>query len=101
MRRYDDAIDVRHLDGEPVTFRWRRRHWLVTAIQTRWVETADWWNSPQVRIARGAVAEDLGDDLLGEREVWRVSAHPVGIDHTGVFELASRDGEWRLARVVD
>ncbi|HBX80284.1 MAG: DUF6504 family protein [Propionibacteriaceae bacterium] len=101
MRRYDDAIEVRHLDGEPVTFTWRRRHWLVTEVETRWVETADWWNSPQVRIARGSVAEDLGDDLLGEREVWRVIAHPVGVEYAGVFELTCRDGQWTLRRVVD
>ena len=72
MRRYDEAIEVRQgLVGDdegPAQFLWRRRLWKVIELQTRWVETADWWNSTQVRAARGDgtiadVTADGDDDL--------------------------------------
>jgi len=107
MRRYDEAIEVRPgLVGDhegPERFRWRRRLWLVTEVQTRWVETADWWNSPQVRAARGDVDAAEGGDLLAEEEVWRVVATPGGAGESGVYELGHSwgSGTWRLRRVVD
>ena len=56
MRRYDETIEVRQgLVGEvegPAHFLWRHRLWRVLELQTRWIETADWWNSAQVRAAR-------------------------------------------------
>jgi len=57
VRRYNEAIEVRQgLVGDdegPAQFLWRHRLWKVLELQTRWVETADWWNSAQVRAARG------------------------------------------------
>ena len=94
MRRYDEAIDVRsdEVDGDraPVQFLWRRRLWKVLQVETRWLETADWWSRP-------------GDDLLAESEVWRVVAAPGRSGEPGVYELAcpAGGGDWRLRAVVD
>lgn len=107
MRRYDEPIEVRQgLIGTqegPSQFRWRRRLWQVTAVQRRWVETLDWWNSPQVKAARGDVESDQGGDLLAEEEVWRVEASPSSWGSPGVYELAHAwdTGRWRLRTVVD
>ena len=97
MRRYDEPIAVRSGEGEgagnPVEFLWRRRLWRVLDVETRWVETADWWTRP-------------GDDLLAEAEVWRVVAASSRASEPGVYELAcgaSGEGgqQWRLRAVVD
>ncbi|MFT3861710.1 DUF6504 family protein [Micropruina sp.] len=113
MRRYDEAIEVRQGlvggDEGPAQFLWRRRLWKVLELQTRWVETADWWNSTQVRVARGEdaagpiFADGEGDDLLGEQEVWRVVAADGRHGSSGVYELARSwgSGVWRLRTVVD
>lgn len=125
MRRYDEAIEVRQGlvddDEGPVQFLWRRRLWKVLELQTRWVETADWWNSGQVRAARGDTAARAGttvddtegidgtdgtddtDDLLGEQEIWRVVAVDGRLGTSGVYELARSwgSGRWRLRTVVD
>lgn len=110
MRRYDEAIEVRQgLVGDaegPAQFLWRRKLWKVTELQTRWVETADWWNSGQARAARGdntIVDDDPDGDLLGETEVWRVVAADGRQGNTGVYELARSwgSGAWRLRTVVD
>ncbi len=113
MRRYDEAIEVRQgLVGDdegPAQFLWRRRLWKVIELQTRWVETADWWNSGQVRAARGdSTVKDLpdgddSDDLLGEQEIWRVVAADGRLGTSGVYELARSwgSGRWRLRTVVD
>lgn len=65
MRRYDEPIEVRLGDqvGDraegPAQFLWRNRLWRVLEVQSRWVESSDWWNGPSVRAARG-VEEDAG-----------------------------------------
>ncbi|MBK8460363.1 MAG: hypothetical protein IPL43_09460 [Micropruina sp.] len=108
MRRYDEPIEVRQgligtLEG-PAQFLWRRRLWRVTEVQTRWVETADWWNSPLIQAARGDLDDAAaGRDLLAEEEVWRVVAAPGRAGEAGAYELAHAwtDGAWRLRRVVD
>jgi hypothetical protein len=107
MRRYDEPIEVRQgligaLEG-PAQFLWRRRLWQVTEVQTRWVETADWWNSPLIRAARGDLEEVADRDLLAEEEIWRVVAAPGRAGEPGVYELAHAwaDGAWRLRTVVD
>ena len=124
MRRYNEAIEVRQgLVGDdegPAQFLWRHRLWKVLELQTRWVETADWWNSTQVRAARGDLTptdptatdgpatttghtDSDGDDLLGEQEIWRVVAADGRFGTSGVYELARSwgSGAWRLRTVVD
>ncbi|HEY3548288.1 MAG TPA: DUF6504 family protein [Propionicimonas sp.] len=108
MRRYDEEIEVRTgLIGTqegPAHFSWRRRIWRVSQVQTRWLETADWWRGAQVEAARGDGPEvaDAGD-LLGEEEIWRVVASPGAAARSGVYELAHSwgDGRWRLRAVMD
>ena len=108
MRRYDEEIEVRTgLIGTqegPAHFSWRRRIWRVSQVQTRWLETADWWRSAQVEAARGDGPEvaDAGD-LLGEEEIWRVVASAGATASSGVYELAHSwgSGRWRLRAVLD
>ncbi|MCW3157126.1 DUF6504 family protein [Micropruina sonneratiae] len=109
MRRYDETIEVRQgLVGDdegPAVFLWRHKVWKVTELQTRWVETAAWWNSAQVRAARGddTPGAEADDDLLGEQEVWRVVAADGRLGVPGVYELARSwgSGSWRLRAAVD
>ena len=113
MRRYDEAIEVRQGvvgdDEGPAQFLWRHRLWKVLELQNRWVETGDWWNTSQVRAARGdstpdpAAGADDSDDLLGEQEIWRVVAADGRLGSSGVYELARSwgSGRWSLRTVVD
>lgn len=112
MRSYDEEIDVRSgrvgQDEGPAQFIWRHRLWLIRRIQTRWLESAPWWESSAVRAARGeyATAEEAdvtGTDLIAEQEIWRVEAANGRTGHEGVYELAHSwtTGQWRLLRVVD
>ena len=89
-----------------------------------WVETGSWWQSADARAVIGS--DDTGDDtgetlvaqrgqdLLGERELWRVEAAagmaPVdpedqgaGDHGGGVFDLSFdwSDGSWQLVGCVD
>ena len=97
MRRYDEPIEVRsELIGDevgPAGFVWRRRWWRVMEVETRWMETADWWSDP-------------GGDLLAESEIWRVVAADGRTGTSGVYELACGPGAsgapaWRMRAVVD
>ena len=110
MRRYDDPVEVRKgADEDPDQFLWRGRLWQVREVVAHWVETGAWWAR-----SSGAVAVD---DLLREREVWRVAAargrvaaarsaaaqspeHDPGF---GVFDLVFSwsEGSWQLVRAVD
>ncbi len=108
MRRFDEPIEVRPglIDDQegPAHFVWRRQVWKVTELQRRWVETLDWWNSPQIRAARGDVESAAEDgDLLAEQEVWRVVAAPGRWGSPGVYELAHTWGseQWRMRTVID
>lgn len=100
VRRYDEPIEVRSgdVDGAigPVQFLWRRKLWRVLSVETRWKETADWWD---LRDRRG---DDEGD-LLAESEVWRVIASSGRLSTPGVYELAHpvSGDEWWLRAVVD
>src|SRR4051812_32808686 len=82
----------------PEQFLWRGRLWKVRDVLAHWVETGPWWQSSGVQAGLGADRPDLpelpepGDpadpadpgerdgvlalrqDLLAEREVWRVEA---------------------------
>ncbi|WP_426244187.1 DUF6504 family protein [Nocardioides sp. LHG3406-4] len=132
MRRYDDPVEVRRgrIGGEPETaeegpeqFLWRGRLWKVRSVVAHWVETVPWWQSAGVRAVVGTDAAPIGeagsdpdrraDDLLVEREMWRVHAgrgssapgspgDGVG-DGGGVFDLSFdwSDGRWLLVGCVD
>ena len=122
----------------PEQFLWRGRLWKVRDVLAHWVETGPWWQSSGAQAVLGADRADLpepGDpadladrerdgvlavrqDLLAEREVWRVEAgrgqagrqprepggqpagQPAG---TGVFDLVFdwAQGSWRLIRCAD
>lgn len=144
MRRYDDPVEVRTGDGQrsdltpgsPEQFLWRGQLWQVRGVLAHWVETSEWWRTATARAVAGtdehqherqqersAVAHAGGaprsadarwDELLGEREIWRVEARrpvpvPVPVRDAGaalgagVFELA-RDataGRWQLLGCTD
>ncbi len=124
MRRYDDPVDVRKgqvkgcsgpVEG-PEQFLWRGRLWQVRDVVAHWVETGPWWQSAGVRAMVGSGEPDpggpvglLSDDLLGEREVWRVEAargravSAAGDPGFGVFDLVFdwASGSWRLSGCAD
>ena len=127
MRRYDDPVEVRRglvtgIEG-PEQFLWRGRLWKVRAVLAHWVETGPWWQSSGVRAVigsddpgsvdpgsvdpdRAAAVETVatpGQDLLGERELWRVEAGRGGDDGGGVFDLSFdwNDGHWQLIGCAD
>ncbi|MGJ6981038.1 DUF6504 family protein [Aestuariimicrobium soli] len=118
VRRRGDAIEVRlgRMD-DPAQFLWRDQLWRVLAIESRWIESGEWWTSAQVRAARGdedwqhgplggaagtatlsrevttpAPRPSTGGaddaDLLRECEVWRVEAANGMAGSRGVYELA-------------
>lgn len=113
MRNYSDEVEVR-VSGpeestvrgpEPTQFLWRGRLWKVRAVLARWVETPPWWNGVQsasagLESAAPAAAGRI-DELVADRECWRVEAGtPAG---TGVFDLSldHRDGHWELVGCAD
>lgn len=132
MRRYDDPVEVRQgwigapdsgVEG-PEQFLWRGRLWQVRAVLAHWVETGPWWQSASVRAllggeepaggpAGGPAGEEpprplLGQELLVERELWRVEAGRGRPDATesgwsGVFDLSFSwaDGCWQLVGCAD
>lgn len=88
MRIYDEPIHVLVAE-QPVQFVWRQRLMLIKRVVTRWVEAGQWWR-----------ALDNSDDLLAEREVWRVEAGNGS--SVGVYELVRGPGtEWTLRAVLD
>ncbi len=117
MRCYDEPVEVRRglVAGQeaPQQFLWRNRLWLVTDIQARWVESGAWWEGPAARALRGESTSTIAtrttatsttdDDLLAEKEVWRVLAAAGSSGQPGVYELAyaTGTGQWRLRRVMD
>lgn len=124
MRRYEDPVEVRKglVTGVagPEQFLWRGRLWKVRAVLAHWVETGPWWQSSGVHAVIGSdepasevsAAPRSLDDLLGERELWRVEAGlgaragvdgADGADGGGVFDLAFdwSDGSWQLVGCVD
>ena len=120
MRRYDDPVEVRKgpIDNDeegPEQFLWRGKLWKVRAVLAHWVETGSWWQSADARAVIGSddTGETLvvqrGQDLLGERELWRVeAASGMSVDPDdgpggGVFDLSFdwSDGSWQLVGCVD
>lgn len=109
MRRYDDPVEVRRgtvsgsagVQEGPEQFLWRGRLWKVHDVVGHWVETGAWWQA--------AEAEETGrsEDLLAEREVWRVEATrglaAAATTGRGVFDLVFdwTRGGWLLSRCAD
>ena len=113
MRRYDDPVQVRrgpvpgHGSEGPEQFLWRGRLWKVRAVVAHWVETAPWWQQAGARVVLGddpSASVRRHDDLLLEREVWRVEAGrgaAAGVG-AGVFDLSfDSEGRWQLVGCVD
>ena len=140
MRRYDEPVEVRRgpvpgWPGEgPAQLLWRGRLWKVRAVVAHWVETGPWWQHAHVHAVIGS--EESGteastggaggstallEELLGEREVWRVEAgrgpgrpapqgpqgsqepHEPATPTTGVLELThdTAEGRWQLVGCTD
>lgn len=107
MRNYNESIEVQMGcvgdDEGPERFLWRNRLWRVLGVQSRWIESGEWWNGPAVRAARGDEALAESSDLLCEQELWRVEAANGLAGSRGIYELAHvwSDGSWQLRSVVD
>ncbi|WP_203566904.1 DUF6504 family protein [Aestuariimicrobium ganziense] len=104
MRRHHDPVQVRlGREEDPVQFVWREQLWRVLAVESRWIESGQWWTSPAVRAARGEELPEAENDLLCEIEVWRVEAANGMAGSRGIYELAHtwNDGAWQLRTVVD
>ncbi len=140
MRKYDDPVEVRQgwigapesgVEG-PEQFLWRGRLWQVRSVVAHWVETGPWWQSAGVRAVLGSDDREppppgagpgegsapprprLGQDLLVERELWRVEAgrgrpaperapEAAAEGWSGVFDLSFSwaDGQWQLVGCAD
>lgn len=138
MRRYDEPVEVRRgpvpgWPGEgPAQLLWRGRLWKVRAVVAYWVETGPWWQHAHVHAVIGSEESSaegsagtggtaLLEELLGEREVWRVEAgrgpgrpdpqrlqgsqepHEPATPTTGVLELThdTAEGRWQLVGCTD
>lgn len=106
VRRYAEAVLVRHQGGQPEQFVWRERLYLVREVLAHWVEADPWWTSP--RTSRPAGLGVRGSTAAGfpeasEGEFWRVRAGRGALDDGGVYELRlSHPAErWSLVRVHD
>lgn len=89
VRTYQEPIAVRFGEA-PEQFIWRGRLLLVKEIQSLVRQAAPWWRAPS------------GENLLQEREVWRLEAGN-GVLGRGVYELARTVGaeDWVLQAVMD
>jgi hypothetical protein len=107
----------------PEQFLWRGRLWKVRAVVAHWVETGPWWQHAGMRAVIGSEepsptgapgttgATGTGvlpslEDLLGERELWRVEAGRGSAGTgpgDGTFDLAydEADGRWQLVGCTD
>jgi hypothetical protein len=101
----------------PEQFLWRGRLWKVRAVVAHWVETGPWWQHAGMRAVIGSdepsPAGTTGtgvlpalEDLLGERELWRVEAGRGSAGtgpRDGTFDLAydEADGRWQLVGCTD
>jgi hypothetical protein len=81
--------------------------WKVRAVVAHWVETGPWWQGGPDGSRSGTA-----DDLVAERELWRVEAGrgmPEGRQQAsepqsyGVFDLSFdwTDGRWQLVGCLD
>ncbi|HEY8113236.1 MAG TPA: DUF6504 family protein [Actinomycetes bacterium] len=90
-RERGERVDVRSVDDRPVEFMWRGRLYIVTEVQSGWVESSRWWHS----MATTGIPADTE-----EHEMWRVVATTGRRGHLEVFELAyGRESEqWFVTR---
>jgi hypothetical protein len=104
-RRYDDPVEVRRRDDDPVEFLWRGRFYAVREVLAHWVETGAWWRAGGGSAGSSALAVDsaVSAALHAEREVWRVEASPGRLHGSGVFDLCFDwdAGGWTLLRALD
>lgn len=104
--------------GEPTSFLWRGRLYVVREVHGRWHERRAWWTSAVARAVHGV--GEVGDDATGEgglrvltpgtrvvldheRTVWRVEASAGRMYGTGVYDLSQGETPeaWQLLRVTD
>ena len=104
MRQYQDPVEVRRGEAEdPDQFLWRGRLWKVRAVVAHWVETGPWWQGTGI----GSPRDGAADDLVAERELWRVEAgrgiQVADTETYGVFDLSFdwTDGRWQLVGCQD
>jgi Domain of unknown function (DUF6504) len=90
-RERGERVDVRSVDDRPVEFMWRGRLYVVTEVQSGWVESSRWWHST----ATTGIPADTE-----EHEMWRVVATTGRRGHSEIFELAyGRESEqWFVTR---
>jgi hypothetical protein len=90
-RERGEPVDVRSVDDRPVEFMWRGRLYVVTEVQSGWIESSRWWHST----ATTGIPADTE-----EHEMWRVVASAGRRGHSEVFELAhGRESEqWFVTR---
>lgn len=104
-RRYDDAVQVRRRDEDPVEFLWRGRFYAVREVLAHWVETGAWWQGSSAGSPAGSSAGSPAGSisLSAEREVWRVEASPGRACGAGVYDLCFdwAAGGWTLLRTQD
>ncbi len=132
MRRYNEPVEVSTASerpcpatvefdhpggaGQPTSFVWRGRHYVVREVLSHWRERRAWWRDaldPAPGQPHGVAA------AAREGQVWRVEASAGG--RSGVFDLACDDPAdfggldrphaagaagpappgWRLVRVAD
>ena len=78
----NESIAVHMHDGSvPSAFIWRRRLYRVIEVLSCWREPARWWDGETVRLQVRIIATS-------------------GIS-TGFYELARRDKDWFLYRLLD
>jgi hypothetical protein len=88
-RRYlREPVDVVEREGQPTSFRWRGRRYVIRAVLAHWVEAMPWWSGRRAS----------GEHAL--RHVWRVEA-AGGTGVVGAYDLHQQSDGWRLARVLD
>jgi hypothetical protein len=90
-RERGEPVEVRSVDERPVEFMWRGRLYVVTEVQSGWIESSRWWHST----ATTGIPADTE-----EHEMWRVVATTGRRGHPEVFELAyGRESEqWFVTR---
>jgi hypothetical protein len=90
-RERGEPVEVRSVDDRPVEFMWRGRLYVVTEVQSGWIESSRWWHST----ATTGIPADTE-----EHEMWRVVATTGRRGHPEVFELAhGRESEqWFVTR---
>ena len=91
-KRYREQVEVTAAAGSgqdaaaPVRFIWRGASYRVLSVLGHWREDGGYWSGGGIEIP--------------QRDLWRVEARN-GEPVSGVYELVSEAGAWRLDRVWD